>query len=55
MSTDSRQESDLQNLQQIVSGLSEGVILIDPDQTLRWANDAALKAHGVRTIEALGR
>ena len=55
VSADARQESDLQNLQQIVSGLSEGVILIDPDQTLRWANDAALKAHGVRTIEELGQ
>lgn len=54
MNVDARHESDLQNLQQIVSGLSEGVILIDPDQTLRWANDAALAAHGVRTIEELG-
>ncbi|MBB5730839.1 helix-turn-helix transcriptional regulator [Sphingomonas prati] len=54
MSIDARQESDLQNLQQIVSGLTEGVMLIDPDQTLRWANNAALKAHGVRTIEELG-
>jgi PAS domain S-box-containing protein len=49
-----KQESDLQNLQQIVSGLSEGVILIDTDQTIRWANDAALALHGVTSIEALG-
>ncbi|MDN4634227.1 PAS domain S-box protein [Sphingomonas sp. PsM26] len=54
MSIDARQESDLQNLQQIVAGLTEGVILIDPDQTLRWANDAALRAHGVHAIEELG-
>ena len=54
MAQSPRQESDLQNLQQIVSGLSDGVILIDPDQTIRWANDAALALHGVRSLEELG-
>ncbi len=49
-----KQTVDLHNLQQIVSGLSEGIILIDPDQTVRWANDAALTLHGVRTAEELG-
>ncbi|GGE06253.1 transcriptional regulator [Aureimonas endophytica] len=42
-------------LQQIIGGLSEGVILIDPDQTINWANDAALRMHGVATLEGLGR
>ncbi|RYC30417.1 helix-turn-helix transcriptional regulator [Lichenibacterium minor] len=41
-------------LQQIVSGLSEGVILIAPDQSIVWANDAALAMHGVTTIRELG-
>ena len=41
-------------LQQIVSELSEGVILIAPDQRIIWANDAALSMHGVRTVEELG-
>ena len=42
-------------LQQIAAGLSEGVILIEPDRTLVWANDAALGLHGVATIDDLGR
>ena len=29
-------------LQQIVAGLSEGVILVEPDQTIAYANAAAL-------------
>lgn len=41
-------------LQQIVSGLSEGVILIAPDQRITWANDAALAMHGVTAIADLG-
>ena len=41
-------------LQQIVSGLSEGVILIGPDQRITWANAAALAMHGVTAIEQLG-
>lgn len=54
MASTAKQESDLQNLQQIVLGLSESVILIDPDQTIRWANDAALALHGVKSVEELG-
>ena len=41
-------------LQQIVAGLSEGVILIDPDQTVVFANEAALAMHGVSTLGDLG-
>ena len=41
-------------LQQIVSGLSEGVILVAPDRKLTWANDAALAMHGADTIHDLG-
>ncbi len=46
---------DLGNLRSIVAGLSEGVILIHPDRTILWANDAALTMHGVSTVAALGQ
>jgi len=42
-------------IQQIATNLTEGVILIDVDQTIRWANEAALAMHGVDQPEALGR
>ncbi|RYF06097.1 MAG: PAS domain-containing protein, partial [Oxalobacteraceae bacterium] len=34
-------------MRQIVAGLSEGVILIEPDQTITYANAAAVMMHGV--------
>ena len=49
-----RETADLRHLRQIIVGLDEGVILIDPDQSLLWANDAALAMHGVEDIAALG-
>jgi PAS domain-containing protein len=48
------QRADRHQLQQIIAGLTEGVILIDPDQTIAWANEAALAMHGVDTLDALG-
>jgi PAS domain S-box-containing protein len=56
----SRGTSDLyppyrRQIQQIATNLSEGVILIDADQTITWANAAALAMHGVDHVEALGR
>lgn len=48
-------ETDRRQLQQIIAGLSEGVILIEPDQRILWANAAALAMHGVDEVEALGR
>lgn len=42
-------------LQQIIAGLDEGVILIDPDQTISWANEAALLMHGVSSVDDLGK
>lgn len=42
------------HLQQIIAGLSDGVILIEPDQTVCWANEAALLMHGATTIAELG-
>ncbi|QNE30762.1 PAS domain S-box protein [Sphingomonas sp. NBWT7] len=49
-----RETADLRHLRQIIAGLDEGVILIDPDQSLLWANDAALRMHGVDSLDALG-
>ena len=43
------------NLQQIIAGLTEGILLIEPDQTLAWANEAALAMHGVQDLRELGR
>jgi PAS domain S-box-containing protein len=34
--------------------LTEGVILLEPDQTITYANDAALEMHGVTRLEELG-
>ncbi|KQZ92928.1 helix-turn-helix transcriptional regulator [Pseudomonas sp. Root562] len=47
-------ETNRRQLQQIIAGLSDGVILLDPDQTILWANDAALAMHGVEQVSDLG-
>ncbi|RXD05603.1 PAS domain S-box protein [Sphingomonas sp. UV9] len=49
-----RDSADLRHLRQIIAGLNEGVILIDPDQAILWANHAALGMHGVDSVEDLG-
>jgi len=46
---------DREQLQQLVARLSEGVILVDPDGSIAWANPIALEVHGVAAIEGLGR
>ena len=45
---------DYRQLQQIIAGLAEGVILVDVNQRILWANDAALAMHGVKRIKDLG-
>lgn len=45
---------DRHELRQIVAGLSEGVVLVEPDQTIAYANEAALAMHGVDSIDELG-
>jgi PAS domain S-box-containing protein len=45
---------DHRQLQQIIVGLTEGVILIGTDQKILWANDAALAMHGIRRVKDLG-
>jgi PAS domain-containing protein len=41
-------------LAQVVDGLAEGVILIEPDHTIAYANAAALAMHGVTELGDLG-
>jgi PAS domain S-box-containing protein len=48
-------ETNRRQLQEIIAGLSDGVILIELDQSILWANEAALAMHGVRTVRQLGR
>ncbi len=45
---------DRHELRQIIAGLSEGVILVEPDQTIAYANAAALAMHGAASIDELG-
>ncbi|UQS16843.1 helix-turn-helix transcriptional regulator [Pseudomonas sp. HS6] len=47
-------ETNRRQLQQIIAGLSDGVILLELDQTILWANEAALAMHGVSSIGELG-
>lgn len=41
-------------LQQIIAGLSEGIILIEPDGTIAWANATAIAMHGAKDVDGLG-
>nr|USU30605.1 helix-turn-helix transcriptional regulator [Methylobacterium sp. OTU13CASTA1] len=45
---------DRHELRQIIAGLSEGVILVEPDQSITYANEAALAMHGADALEELG-
>ncbi|NIF39775.1 helix-turn-helix transcriptional regulator [Burkholderia sp. Tr-862] len=49
-----KSHTDRRQLYQIIAGLTEGVILIEPDQRIVWANEAALAMHGVTELDALG-
>jgi PAS domain S-box-containing protein len=49
-----RQQADRRQLQQIIAGLSEGVLLLDAEGVIVWANEAALTAYGVTALEELG-
>jgi PAS domain S-box-containing protein len=53
--TSDDQAPDRSQLEQIIAGLTEGVILVEPDQTITYANEAALEMHGVRGLDELGR
>ena len=45
---------DRSQLQQIIAGVTEGVILVEPDHRIVWANEAALQMHGAFAVEDLG-
>lgn len=47
-------KADHQQLRLILAALQDGVILISPDQTITWANRAALRMHGVQEVAELG-
>ncbi|MGN8277968.1 PAS domain S-box protein [Pseudomonas sp. SMV71] len=47
-------DTNRRQLLQIIAGLSDGVMLVEVDQTIAWVNDAALAMHGVKTIRELG-
>jgi PAS domain S-box-containing protein len=49
------QAPDRWQLEQIIASLTSGVILIEPDQTITYANEAALEMHGVTSLDELGR
>ncbi|WP_431268041.1 hypothetical protein [Dankookia sp. P2] len=38
-----------------MTALTEGVILVNPDESIAWANPRSLEMHGVDSVEALGR
>lgn len=44
-----------QHLQRIIAGLNEGIILLEADGAIAWANASALALHGVDTLEDLGQ
>jgi PAS domain S-box-containing protein len=50
----SKPNVDRLQLQQIVAGLTEGIVIIDPDRSIVWANDMALEIHGVEKFTDLG-
>ncbi|MFY3151848.1 PAS domain S-box protein [Achromobacter xylosoxidans] len=43
-----------QHLQRIIAGLNEGIILLEANGAIAWANASALALHGIDTLEALG-
>lgn len=44
-----------QHLQRIIAGLNEGIILLEADGAIAWANASALALHGADTAQALGQ
>lgn len=44
----------LRHLEQLIAGLTVGVILVDPSGAIIGTNEAALAMHGVQTAEELG-
>lgn len=49
-----RTHVDRSQLQQIIVGLTDGVMLLDPDRSIVWVNEAAVAMHGCVRAEELG-
>lgn len=45
---------DRSHLQQIIAGLTDGIMLLDPDRSIVWVNEAAVAVHGCIRAEELG-
>ncbi len=46
--------TERRHLLEIIDGLIEGIILLDPDRHIAWANDTALAMHGASELADLG-
>ena len=46
--------ANYRQLQRVIAGLTEGIILIDRNEKITWANQAALTIHGAKSIRELG-
>ncbi|ACL61478.1 helix-turn-helix transcriptional regulator [Methylobacterium nodulans] len=49
-----RRQVDRRQLQMIIAGLGEGILLIDPVEGIVWANESALALHNVSHLSELG-
>ncbi|MFT3802549.1 MAG: PAS domain S-box protein [Burkholderiaceae bacterium] len=49
-----RPQVDRSQLQQLIAGLSEGIVLLDTDGRIVWANAHALSMHDVDSLDKLG-
>lgn len=49
-----KQRADRTQLQQIIAGLTEGGVMVNPDQTIAWTNQTALALHGTGSVHELG-
>lgn len=41
-------------LQELIAGLSDGIIFVDPDGSIVWANTSALDMHRIASLDELG-
>jgi PAS domain S-box-containing protein len=49
-----RQQVDRRQLQEIIAGLGEGILIVDPVDGIVWANERALALHDVAELSELG-
>ncbi|TPG14692.1 PAS domain S-box protein [Sphingomonas koreensis] len=45
---------DRAQLRQVIADMTDGVVLIEPDGRIAWANISALEMHGVESLNGLG-